>query len=146
MPETVRPRQLAPAVGSEVPVADVVGDWELCTVGDPLADLGLTMAYWNELGKPAAEERHLFREPITELEGFAASHELADEYGRASGRDLSAVPFWVSFAYWKIAVIAEGVYRRWLDNPTSGTEPEHIGAAVERLTELADRAAVEASI
>src|SRR5438876_2738232 len=132
-------------VGPDGEVRAVV-DWELCTVGDPLADLGLTMAYWNELGKPAAEERHLFREPITELEGFAASQELADEYGRASGRDLSAVPFWVSFAYWKIAVIAEGVYRRWLDNPTSGTEPEHIGAAVERLTELADRAAVEASI
>ncbi len=130
-------------VGPDGEVRAVV-DWELCTVGDPLADLGLTMAYWNELGKPAAEERHLFREPITELEGFAASHELADEYGRASGRDLSAVPFWVSFAYWKIAVIAEGVYRRWLDNPTSGTEPEHIGAAVERLTELADRAAVTA--
>jgi hypothetical protein len=43
-------------------------------------------------------------------------------------------------------VIAEGVYRRWLENPTSGTAPEHIGAAVERLAELADRAAAEASL
>ena len=43
----------------------------------------------------------------------------------------------------RTAVIAEGVYRRWLDNPTSGTEPEHLGAAVERLAELA---AAEVSI
>jgi aminoglycoside phosphotransferase (APT) family kinase protein len=132
-------------VGPEGEVRAVV-DWELCTVGDPLADLGLTMAYWNELGRPAAEARHLFREPITQLDGFSSAENLASEYERVRGRDVSALPFWVSFAYWKIAVIAEGVYRRWLDNPTSGTEPEHIGAAVERLAELADRAAAEASL
>jgi len=132
-------------VGLDGEVRAVV-DWELCTVGDPLADLGLTMAYWSELGKPAAQERHLFREPITQLEGFRDAAALAAEYERVSGRDLNTLPFWVSFAYWKIAVIAEGVYRRWLDNPTSGTEPEHIGAAVERLAELADRAAAEASL
>ena len=56
-------------VGPEGEVRAVV-DWELCTVGDPLADLGLTMAYWRELGQPAAEARHLFREPITQLDGF----------------------------------------------------------------------------
>jgi aminoglycoside phosphotransferase (APT) family kinase protein len=132
-------------VGPDGGVRAVV-DWELCTVGDPLADLGLTIAYWSELGKPAAEKRHLFREAITELEGFPGTDELAADYERASGRDVSALPFWVSFAYWKIAVIAEGVYRRWLENPTSGTAPEHIGAAVERLAELADRAAAEASL
>jgi aminoglycoside phosphotransferase (APT) family kinase protein len=132
-------------VGPDGEVRAVV-DWELCTVGDPLADLGLTVAYWNELGRPAREERHLFREPITELPGFPESAELVAEYGRASGRDLSALGFWVAFAYWKIAIIAEGVYRRWLDNPASGTDPEHIGAAVTRLAELADQAARKASI
>jgi aminoglycoside phosphotransferase (APT) family kinase protein len=132
-------------IGPDGEVRAVV-DWELCTVGDPLADLGLTMAYWNELGAPAAEARRLFREPITQLEGFPDAGELAAGYESVSGRDLSTLPFWVSFAYWKIAVIAEGVYRRWLDNSTSGTEPEHIGAAVERLAALADRAAAEASL
>lgn len=121
-------------------------DWELCTVGDPLGDLGLTIAYWNELGKPAGEERRLFREPITDLPGFPSSDELAAEYERVSGRDLAELPFWVSFAYWKIAIIAEGVYRRWLDDPASGSDPEHVGAAVERLATLADRAAREESI
>jgi aminoglycoside phosphotransferase (APT) family kinase protein len=127
-------------VGPDGEVRAVV-DWELCTVGDPLADLGLTVAYWNELGSPAAGEGRLFREPITDLDGFPNSPQLVAEYERRSGRDVSALAFWVSFAYWKIAIIAEGVYRRWLDNPASGTDPEHIGAAVERLAELADEAA-----
>jgi aminoglycoside phosphotransferase (APT) family kinase protein len=132
-------------VGPDGGVRAVV-DWELCTVGDPLADLGLTIAYWNELGKPAGEGRHLFREPITDLRGFPDAAELVAEYERASGRDLSPLGFWVAFAYWKIAVITEGVYRRWLDNPISGSNPEHVGGAVERLVELSDRAASEASI
>jgi aminoglycoside phosphotransferase (APT) family kinase protein len=132
-------------VGPDGGVRAVV-DWELCTVGDPLADLGLTIAYWNELGKPAGEDRHLFREPITDLRGFPDAAELVAEYERASGRDLSPLGFWVAFAYWKIAVITEGVYRRWLDNPISGSNPEHVGGAVERLVELSDRAASEASI
>jgi aminoglycoside phosphotransferase (APT) family kinase protein len=132
-------------VGPEGTVRAVV-DWELCTVGDPLGDLGLTIAYWNELGKPAASERRLFREPITDLPGFPAAAELTVEYGRASGRDLAPLPFWVSFAYWKIAIIAEGVYRRWLDDHALGSDPEHLGAAVDRLIHLAEHTATEAAI
>jgi aminoglycoside phosphotransferase (APT) family kinase protein len=132
-------------VGPDGEVRAVV-DWELCTVGDPLADLGLTIAYWSELGKPAGEERHLFREPITDLPGFPDSAELIAVYERASGRNVSALGFWLAFAYWKIAIITEGVYRRWLDNPSSGSNPAHVGAAVERLVELADRSARETSI
>jgi aminoglycoside phosphotransferase (APT) family kinase protein len=127
-------------VGPDGEVRAVV-DWELCTVGDPFADLGLTVAYWNEMGSPAAQEGRLFREPITDLSGFPSSSELVAEYERSSGRDVSALAFWVSFGYWKIAIIAEGVYRRWLDNAASGTDPRHIGAAVERLADLADQAA-----
>jgi aminoglycoside phosphotransferase (APT) family kinase protein len=132
-------------VGPDGDVRAVV-DWELCTVGDPLADVGLTVAYWNELGKPAGEEGHLFREPITSLPGFPGSADLVAEYGRASGRDVSALGFWVAFAYWKIAIITEGVYRRWLADPALGSNPEHVGAAVGRLAELGDSAAREAGI
>jgi aminoglycoside phosphotransferase (APT) family kinase protein len=127
-------------------VIRAVVDWELCTVGDPLADLGLMVAYWNELGEPARGDRRLFREPITDLPGFPSAGELAAQYARASGRDLSPLAFWVSFAYWKIAIITEGVYRRWLDNPALGSNPEHVGAAVERLAALADGAAAGAGI
>ena len=132
-------------VGPDGSIRAVV-DWELCTVGDPLADLGLTIAYWGELGTPAASEGRLFREPITDLAGFPTAPDLVAEYQRASGRDVSPLPFWLSFAYWKIAIITEGVYRRWLDNPALGTDPGHLGAAVDRLAGLADRAGAEASI
>jgi aminoglycoside phosphotransferase (APT) family kinase protein len=132
-------------VGHEGGVRAVV-DWELCTVGDPLADLGLTIAYWNELGSPAASDRRLFREPVTELEGFPDAGALAAEYQQISGRDLTPLPFWVSFAYWKIAIICEGVYRRWLDNPALGSDPGHFGAAVDRLVLTAERIAAEAGV
>jgi aminoglycoside phosphotransferase (APT) family kinase protein len=130
-------------VGADGMVRAVL-DWELCTVGEPLADLGLSVAYWNELGEPAAGEGRLFREPITALPGFPDSTALVAEFAKASGRDVSPLGFWIAFAYWKVAIIVEGVYRRWLANPDSGSNPEHLGAAVARLAGLADRAAAEA--
>jgi aminoglycoside phosphotransferase (APT) family kinase protein len=117
-------------------------DWELCTLGDPLADVGGLLAYWPEPGERVGSGPFA----ISALPGFPMRRELADAYAQRSGRDMSALAFWETLGCWKIAVIAEGVYRRWLDNPTSGTEPEHIGAAVERLAGLADRAAAEAAL
>ena len=60
----------------------------------------------------------------------------------ASGRDLAGVAYFVAFAYWKIAIIVEGVYRRWLNNPANGAETASgVGAAVPRLVARADEAA-----
>jgi aminoglycoside phosphotransferase (APT) family kinase protein len=108
-------------------------DWELCTVGDPLADVGLMLAYWTELGAAAGRTAALFREPVTKVAGFPAPEELAAEYARASGRSLDALPFWVAFAYWKVAVIVEGVYRRWLNDPDNGSDAGGLKPAVARL-------------
>ena len=112
-------------------------DWELCTAGDPLADVGQMVAYWRELGDPDG----LFREPVAALEGFPDASRLADAYAEASGRDLADLDYWVAFAYWKIAIIVEGVYRRWLNNPENGAEAGTLGPAVERLANLARDAA-----
>ena len=112
-------------------------DWELCTVGDPLADVGLAIAYWNELGPAAGQPGALFREPVTAVAGFPAGSELAAEYARASGRDLDALQFWTAFAYWKIAIIVEGVYRRWLNDPGNGSGAGELQPAVARLAGLA---------
>jgi aminoglycoside phosphotransferase (APT) family kinase protein len=112
-------------------------DWELCTVGDPLADVGLAIAYWNELGTVAGGPGALFREPVTAVEGFPAGRELAAEYARASGRDLDGLQFWIAFAYWKIAIIVEGVYRRWLNDPGNGSGAGALQPAVARLAGLA---------
>ena len=112
-------------------------DWELCTVGDPLADVGMMIAYWDELGSAARLPDALFREPVTELPGFPSGAELAKEYGRISGRDLADLGFWIAFAYWKIAIIVEGVYRRWLNDPSNGTDAGTLQPAVARLAGLA---------
>jgi aminoglycoside phosphotransferase (APT) family kinase protein len=126
------------------PAGDVLAvlDWELCSVGDPLADVGLMIAYWNELGAVAGQAGALFREPATAVAGFPTGAELATEYARASGRDLADLDYWVAFAYWKVAIIVEGVYRRWLNDPGNGSGAGALQPAVARLAGLA-RAALD---
>jgi aminoglycoside phosphotransferase (APT) family kinase protein len=115
-------------------------DWELCTVGDPLADVGLMIAYWGESGAAARSPDALFREPVTELPGFPSPTDLADAYSEASGRPVAGLPFWIAFAYWRIAIIVEGVYRRWLNDPANGSDAGSLRPAVGRLARLAGEA------
>jgi aminoglycoside phosphotransferase (APT) family kinase protein len=114
-------------------------DWELSTAGDPLADVGQMVAYWNELREPDG----LFREPVAALEGFQAAPELAELYAEAAGRDLADLSYWIAFAYWKTAIIVEGVYRRWLNDPGNGTDAGSLYPAVARLGALARQAVKE---
>jgi len=114
-------------------------DWELCSVGDPLADVGLMVAYWGELGAAARAHGGLFREPVTEAAGFPDAIALAGEYSRAAGRSLETLPYWVAFAYWKLAIIVEGIYRRWLDDPANGSDAGRLAPAVPRLAATAQR-------
>ena len=118
-------------------------DWELCTVGDPLADVGAMVAYWRECGSAAGRPGAVFREPVTELQGFSAASDLAQTYAHASGRDLAELGFWIAFAYWKIAIIIAGVYRRWLNDPSNGSDAGTLNAAIPRLAELARDALAE---
>jgi aminoglycoside phosphotransferase (APT) family kinase protein len=111
-------------------------DWELCTAGDPLADVGQMVAYWYELRAPDG----LFREPVAALAGFPDPAGLATEYTRASGRDLAGLGYWVAFAYWKTAIIIEGVYRRWLNDPANGSDAGGMSPVVGRLADLAREA------
>jgi aminoglycoside phosphotransferase (APT) family kinase protein len=125
-------------VGDDGSVRAVL-DWELCTAGDPLADVGLMAAYWNEMCSPDG----FFREPVASLEGFPDAEALADAYRKASGRD-DDLGYWVAFAYWKIAIIIEGVYRRWLNDPQNGSDAGTLAPAVVRLAALARDAAESA--
>jgi aminoglycoside phosphotransferase (APT) family kinase protein len=84
-------------------------DWELCTLGDPLADVGLLLVYWNEAG----DARSALMEASTSLEGFPTRAELIGMYAAASGRDVSSVEYYRAFGYWKLACILEGVYARY---------------------------------
>jgi len=126
-------------IGGEGSIRAVV-DWELCSTGDPLADVGLMVAYWGEFGAGAAGGDGLFREPVTLLPGFLDARELALVYAHESQRPIEDLGFWVAFAYWKVAIIVEGVYRRWLNDPANGDGAASLRPAVARLAALAETA------
>ncbi|SDI61007.1 Predicted kinase, aminoglycoside phosphotransferase (APT) family [Rhodococcus triatomae] len=89
-----------------------VVDWELCTLGEPLADLGALLAYWPEAGDGVAGPFM-----ASTLEGFPSRAELVEAYAERTGRDVANVGYWHVLALWKLAIIAEGVLRRILDDP-----------------------------
>jgi aminoglycoside phosphotransferase (APT) family kinase protein len=114
-------------------------DWELCSAGDPLADVGQMVAYWTELQSPDG----FFREPVAAADGFPDAAVLAELYASAAGRDIEGLGYWVAFAYWKIAIIIEGVYRRWLNDPQNGSDAGGLAPAVVRLAALARAATAD---
>ncbi len=84
-------------------------DWELCTLGDPLADVGLMLVYWAEAG-----DRPMPGLPTaTRLPGFPGRGALARTYAERTGRDLSQVGYYVGLGYWKLACILQGVLVRY---------------------------------
>ena len=84
-------------------------DWELCTLGDPLADVGYLGVYWNDGDATTARAN----DP-TPAGGFATYAELLERYAARTGRDLSGIDYYVAFSCWRLAVISEGVYARYL--------------------------------
>jgi aminoglycoside phosphotransferase (APT) family kinase protein len=118
-------------------VAAVV-DWELCTLGDPLADVGLLLVYWSE---PDDDFVPLL-DPATAAPGFSGREELKRRYAEATGRDLSEIDFYVALANWKLAIILEGVYARYAAGQYGKSDEgfEEFAKIVERLAEGADQA------
>lgn len=84
-------------------------DWELCTLGDPLADLGYLGVYWfhGELGTMRANDP-------TPAGGFPTYPQMVERYAQRTGRDVSGIDYYVAFGCWRLAVISEGVYARYL--------------------------------
>jgi aminoglycoside phosphotransferase (APT) family kinase protein len=85
-------------------------DWELCTLGDPMADVGALLAYW-----PEARDEGPQPNPTALVDGFPDRPAMAEAYAAASGRPLGELAFWESLACWKVAIILEGVLRRETD-------------------------------
>jgi len=110
-------------------------DWEICTLGDPLADLGLLMVYWAEAGD---REVALVGVAPTSLPGFATRDELLDRYAAASGLDVSGVSYYKAFGLWKLACILQGVYVRYAGGAAAGDRSgvdqfaSHVGKLGER--------------
>jgi aminoglycoside phosphotransferase (APT) family kinase protein len=92
-------------------------DWEICTLGDPLADLGLLCVYWAEAGE---SQHSVLGVAPTALPGFATRAQLIERYAAASGRDVSHVPYYCAFGIWKLACILQGVYVRYAGGAAAG--------------------------
>ncbi|HTN79547.1 MAG TPA: phosphotransferase family protein [Acidimicrobiales bacterium] len=90
------------------PLAAVL-DWELCTLGDPLADLGMLVITWAQ-----ADDLNGARpDAATQLPGFPTRDEVVARYADRTGRDVSALSYYCAFQYWRLACISEGVYARY---------------------------------
>ena len=114
-------------------------DWEICTLGDPLADVGLLMVYWAEAG----DDNVLLGLAPTAVKGFPTRAELRERYAARSGRNIDELDFYVAFGYWKLACILEGVYARYAGGAMGGDRSGFEGFAqqVDRLAEASKAAA-----
>jgi len=92
-------------------------DWEICTLGDPLADLGLLLVYWADEGE---SDQSVLGVAPTALPGFATREQLTQRYAEASGLDVSSVPYYRAFGIWKLACILQGVYVRYAGGAAAG--------------------------
>jgi aminoglycoside phosphotransferase (APT) family kinase protein len=119
-------------------VAAVV-DWELCTLGDPLADVGMLLVYWSEAGD---DFMPLFA-PATIAPGFPGRGDVRELYAERSGRDLGQIDFFIALGYWKLAIILEGVYARYASGQYGETDEgfQEFAKIVERLGDAAGEAA-----
>jgi aminoglycoside phosphotransferase (APT) family kinase protein len=86
-------------------------DWEMCTLGDPLTDVGTTLAYWVDADD--AEDLQKLRWGPTNYPGSMTRRELVQRYAEASRRDVSNMVFYLVFARFKVAVIVQQIYYRY---------------------------------
>ena len=109
-------------------------DWELWTLGDPIADVAWLGIWW----PPNAERAPLAQEPPSVVDGAPPAAELLATYADAAGRSLDRLGFWTALSYWKLAIIIEGVHRRWREDPANGGEgAERMLPRVTAMAELA---------
>ena len=112
-------------------------DWELCTLGDPLADLGYLLNNWAMPGEDGPSTRGAAISP-TAAGGFPTREEIVARYSDLTGRDTSLIAYYRAFQYWRLAAIVEGVLARYLKG-VMGSEA-NTDAFREQIDGLADAA------
>jgi aminoglycoside phosphotransferase (APT) family kinase protein len=118
------------------PEIAAIVDWEMSTLGDPVADLGLTLVYWAEATDP---EVLPVGSTLTAAPGFLTRREFSEHYAALTGFDLSDLEIYVAFGCYKLAVVLEGIHARFLQNATVGEGFDQIGDAVPVLIARAHR-------
>ena len=88
-------------------------DWELCTLGDPLADLGYILNNWIPPEEKLPDLLAVDQPPTT-AGGFISRDEICNQYADLTGRDLTQINYYRAFAHWRLAAIGQGVYKRYL--------------------------------
>lgn len=111
-------------------------DWELSTLGDPLADLGMMLTYWHDRTDSDRSRIPVARD-VTNHEGFPSSAEAAGKYAAITGRKLDDLPFYLAFSAMKLAIILEGVHSRYLSGQAVGDGYGGAGDAVPFLVQRA---------
>ncbi len=109
-------------------------DWEMATIGDPLADVGYMMIHWT---RPGDEIGRFNLQNVTSLEGFPSRQELIGRYEERSGRSMQALSWYVTLALWKAVVFMEGNYKRAV---AGSTDDPYLRTFGEGVLELARRA------
>ena len=123
--------------GSDCQIAAVV-DWEISTLGDPLADLAYALNQWPDLADAAPPRP----QSATAVPGFPPRTRLAQRYAARTGRDLSHLDYYVAFNRWKTAAINHGVYARYMEGKktTEGVDLEMLKSSIDTSLTLSEQA------
>jgi aminoglycoside phosphotransferase (APT) family kinase protein len=128
-------------LGADHKIAAVL-DWELCTIGNPVADFAWSLQYWADPG----DSMSFLNDPPTLAPVFVRRDEVARRYEKRSGFDVSDLPYYTVFSWWKQACIVEGVYARRLAGATGGMgtsgDPSDIARRVDTMLDHAAELAI----
>jgi aminoglycoside phosphotransferase (APT) family kinase protein len=115
---------------------EAVLDWEMATVGDPLADLGLTLCYWAWVDAPQLHARGV--PALTTQPGWYTRDQFVQRYAEQTGRDLSHIGYYEVLGIFKLAVILQQIYYRFRRGQTQDARFQNFGEHVRGLVEMAD--------
>jgi aminoglycoside phosphotransferase (APT) family kinase protein len=110
-------------------------DWEMCTVGDPLVDVGLLLCYWPEREDPEARRESI--SPVTTLEGWPTRAQLVERYAARTGFDCAGIHYYEAFALFKVAVVVQQIYFRFHQGQTRDERFAEFGRRAVGLIETA---------
>ncbi len=121
---------------SDRPEVIAILDWEMATIGDPLADVGYLLSFWREPNEPEPEfASDSWR--VTEQPGFPSRTEIAEYYAERTGRSIGDMAFYVALAIWKLAILLEGSYQRHRSGTTDDPFFEQLEYGVPALARRA---------
>ena len=119
-------------------------DWEMCTVGDPLVDVGIFLCYWAQKDDPEARRESI--SPVTTEPGWMSREEITERYAMKTGRELSGIAFYEVFALFKVAVVLQQIYYRFVRGQTRDERFKDFDRRVAGLAraalELAERSGI----